>query len=598
MRKRRMAVLLSAFLMMGVLPVATAGAAGHECGDPFTAIYDLQGSGSSSLFHTSPSTVVTTEGVVSLDLQKTSEIRGFFLQDPDGDGDSATSDGLFVFQQDTWDGGAFDVSEGDHIRITGELDENFGDTEIENTTEVLICGSGKIKPLKLKAEQYTADTESLEGMLVQFKKKMAVTDTFNLHRFGEIWLTEKNVSEQPTNQFAPGTKATDLANRNMARSILLDDASRFSNPSPIPFLRKDDTLRLGDTTKKLTGAVYFSFGNYKLEPAGDVDFKAKNKRKGAPDVDGDLIVASANVLNYWTTIGCGFPCRGAQTPAQLTAQTDKLVAMFLEMDADVIALQEMENDPTHLPITTLVAAMNAAEGSTVWAWVGPVATYNSYPIRNEIVYRIGAVTPLGGPVTIVDPAFDTIPVGRTTPLGRPPVAQSFMADGETFTVMVNHFKSKSCSGATGLDLDQGDGQSCHNAARVAQAERVLVFVDDLIAATGDKDVLVVGDMNAYLEEDPIHTLEGDLKNLVSKYEKDPYSFNFFASFAAPWIGRGLLDHAFGTKSMSKQVEEVRLWHVNADEPRFQDWFDPTILAPGPFRASDHDPVIIGLELDD
>ncbi len=80
--------------------------------------------------------------------------------------------------------------------------------------------------------------------------------------------------------------------------------------------------------------------------------------------------------------------------------------------------------------------------------------------------------------------------------------------------------------------------------------------------------------------------------------KDPYSFNFFAMFAAPWIGRGALDHALSTSSMTKQVEDVAIWHINADEPRFLDWFNPSVLAPGPYRSSDHDPVIIGLELDD
>ena len=71
---------------------------------------------------------------------------------------------------------------------------------------------------------------------------------------------------------------------------------------------------------------------------------------------------------------------------------------------------------------------------------------------------------------------------------------------------------------------------------------------------------------------------------------------FLAFFAAPHIGRGTLDHALATKSMSKQVTGVDVWHINADEPRFLDWFDTNNLAPGPFRSSDHDPVLIGLKL--
>ena len=83
---------------------------------------------------------------------------------------------------------------------------------------------------------------------------------------------------------------------------------------------------------------------------------------------------------------------------------------------------------------------------------------------------------------------------------------------------------------------------------------------------------------------------------MREYNKDPYSYNFFAGFAAPWIGRGLLDHAFATQSMADQVKRASVWHINADEPRFLDWFDVSMTAPGPYRASDHDPVLVSLKL--
>jgi hypothetical protein len=171
-----------------------------------------------------------------------------------------------------------------------------------------------------------------------------------------------------------------------------------------------------------------------------------------------------------------------------------------------------------------------------------------------------------------------------------------MFNGETFTVVNNHFKSKGCGGASGLDEDQGDGQSCFNATRVGQAERVLELVDDLIEATGDPDVIVIGDLNAYLDEDPVLAFETEMVNLVREWDKDPYSYNFFAVYAAPWIGRGLLDHALVTPSMADQVKRAEVWHINADEPRFLDWYDTSMVAPGPYRASDHDPVIVSLKL--
>jgi hypothetical protein len=323
-----------------------------------------------------------------------------------------------------------------------------------------------------------------------------------------------------------------------------------------------------------------------------VRFIPKNARPAEPKTKGNLVVASANVLNYWTTLGG----RGASTSAQLAVQTEKLVTELRGTGADIIGLQEIENDPEHTPILTLVAALNAAEGSDVWSWIDELDYYNSYPIRNEIIYRNDRVTAVGDPVTVEDDIFDYIPEGRDYPVGRPPVAQTFEFNGETFTVISNHFKSKGCTGASGDDLAQGNGQSCFNATRVGQAQRVLEFVDDLIEDTGDPDVIVIGDMNAYLEEDPILTLETELVNLVPEWDKDPYSYTFFAGFAAPWIGRGLLDYALVTPSMARQVKRAEVWHINADEPRFLDWYDPDLVAPGPYRASDHDPVIVSLKV--
>ena len=583
-------------LALALAPYTSAFAAPNldehgVCGDPFTPIYEIQGSGSESDFH---GDVVVTEGIVTVDLQKSSQLSGFFIQDRFGDGDSATSDGLFVNHRDSW-GPSFDPSVGDLVRVKGTIDEQFGLTQMEWLDAGTVCGTG-FQPVATNvfARDFNANAEAYEGMYVRFPRQMFVTDTFNQHRFGEVWLAEKGVVEQPTNEYPVGPDAAALAEDNMARSVLLDDSSTWSNPSPVPYTNAEGTLRLGDIVNPLVGAINYSFGNYRIQPQdpASVKFVSQNARPPAEiNTYGNLVIASANVLNYWTTLGG----RGAFTPAQLAVQTEKLVAELQGTGADIIGLQEIENDPAHTPIMTLVAALNASEGADVWSWIGPHDA-NVYPIRNEIIYRNDRVTPIGDPVTVIDPIFDTIPPGRTDPIGRRPVAQTFMFNGETFTVINNHLKSKGCGGAAGLDTDQGDGQSCFNATRVAQAERVLQMVDDLVAATGDPDVIVLGDMNAYLDEDPILAFETELVNLVREWDNDPYSYNFFAGFAAPWIGRGLLDYAFATPSMADQVKKAEVWHINADEPRFLDWFDTSMVAPGPYRASDHDPVVISLKL--
>ena len=582
-----------------VVVLAPAAIAGDlelgACGDPYTPIYEIQGDGSTS---PEDGNEVVTEGVVTVAHQaNATEIRGFFVQDLNGDGDPMTSDGVFVSHGDAWSP-SFMVTPGDHVRIMGTVDEQWGgsgtNTQIEYLDDAAKCGVGPVDALKINARTYRADEERLEGMYVQFRQKLAVTDTYNLATNGEVWLAEMSVVPQPTDIYgAADPRTAELADDNMARSIFIDDGIRFENPHDGTFLNSNGTLRLGDEFHKLTGAVWFDYYEYRVVPnRGDVDIRIRNKRPTrAPAVGGEIVVGSANVLNYWTTLGG----RGAWTPEQLAVQGEKLVAELLGMDADILALQEVENDPANVPIETLVSLLNAADDNHEWTWVGePADGYNEYPIRNEIIYR-DTVEPNNGDglMTLRDPLFDE---GGTSSKGRPPIAQAFEANGEVFTVMVNHLKSKSCSNATGLDQDQGDGQSCYNLRRTLQAAAVLDFVDEVVLEVEDPDVLVVGDMNAYMEEDPIHEFETELLNLVEKYDPKHYSYNFFAGFAAPWIGRGTLDHAFANASMSTQITKVATWHINADEPRFLDWYDPTITAPGPYRASDHDPVIIGLSL--
>ncbi len=590
--RRLLGIAAATMMFVALLPVAAAADDFGRCGNAYTPIYDIQGDGEDSPLDGAEG--VITQGIVTVDLQGEDELSGFFIQDRRGDRNPATSDGIFVSHRDTWSP-SFNPSVGDLVRIRGEVDEQFGQTQIEFLTDAVVCRSVRhVPPTVLDARSYDANTEALEGMYVAFAAPLAVTDTFNLHRFGEVWVAESTVVEQPTNEFPVGTAAAALAEDNMARSFLLDDGSNSSDPLPVPYFRSADTLRLGDTVTGLSGAVGYGFGQYRIQPqdASAVDFAATNERPGLPDVDGNVTVASFNVLNYWTTLGG----RGADTADQLAVQTDKLVAAILAMDADVVGLQEIENDLSHTPILTLLAALNAADDVHEWAWIGELDYYNSYPIRNEIIYRADRVSAVGDPVTVADPAFDEIPPGRDDPLGRPPVAQTFDYDGEVFTVVNNHFKSKSCSGAEGANDDQNDGQACWNPARIAQAEVVLDLVGHLRRATRDRDVLVVGDLNSYMREDPILTFEARLVNLVTAYDSDPYSFNFFASFSAPWIGRGSLDHAFATRRMAHKVVDTHTWHINADEPRVLDWFDPSITAPGPYRSSDHDPVLIGLDL--
>jgi hypothetical protein len=68
---------------------------------------------------------------------------------------------------------------------------------------------------------------------------------------------------------------------------------------------------------------------------------------------------------------------------------------------------------------------------------------------------------------------------------------------------------------------------------------------------------------------------------------------------------GYLDHALATPSLAPQVSGVTDWHINPDEPTVLDYNTnfksanhvTTLYAPGAYRSSDHDPVVIGVDLE-
>jgi uncharacterized protein len=156
-------------------------------------------------------------------------------------------------------------------------------------------------------------------------------------------------------------------------------------------------------------------------------------------------------------------------------------------------------------------------------------------------------------VTTVGTAMSPNDVAFTQ--GRAPVAQTFRvisgaSAGAKLSVIVNHFKSKG-SGGTGADADQGDGQGFYNATRKAQATALLSFITTVQTVANDPDVLIIGDLNAYSEEDPIDILRAG--GLV-KLDSAGYSYVFDAQ-------TGSLDHALATPSLVAQIANTGVWHI-------------------------------------
>jgi uncharacterized protein len=203
-------------------------------------------------------------------------------------------------------------------------------------------------------------------------------------------------------------------------------------------------------------------------------------------------------------------------------------------------------------------------------------------IRSAIIYRNDVVQPVGDPVGLVDEDvwFNA----------REPQAQTFVKDGDSFTVVANHFKSKG-SGSGAGNVDSGDGQGNSNADRVRQAESLVAFTDALRETTGEEDVVLMGDFNAYTQEDPMVVFyEAGYEDLGSEFDEGRYSYVFDDM-------SGSLDHAIATGALGDKVTGLAHWNVNSVESfAYQYEGDPALYAANPYRSSDHDPLVLGIDL--
>ncbi len=561
-----------------------------------TRIHAAQGSGVTSPLN---GTVVTVEAVVTGDYQgPLPALGGFYLQEraADVDANAATSEGIFVSEP-----GSYDVSVGDVVRVTGTVSEVSGVTTI--TAPVLIVKTGSSPILSVTSillpPSTTSGLERYEGMRVRIDQTLTVVETNVLGSSGQLTLSSAGVLETPTESMDPNDSPSSGTNTSGASNVaaisaqeslitrqklVLDDASLASNPDPTPYLSVQQTRRRGDVVHTLSGFFSYSSGVNKLQPVGAVEFTDANPRPVlAPSVGGRIKIASMNALNYFITLGS----RGASNAYELQRQQDKIVAQIIALDADVVGLMEIENIGA-AALDTLINAVNAARGAAVYARVPESASTGTDLIRVALIYKPALLTPSVDSFTDSDSVWE-----------RQPLAVCFRENstGARFIACVNHFKSKTGTGATGADLDQNDGQASFNQRRKLQAARLISFLASVRSSAGTDNALVIGDLNAYSQEDPIDTLRASgYVDQTAIHAPGSYSYAFDGL-------HGHLDHAFSSPQLSSQISGVANWHINADEPAVLD-YSLTGKSPAKqainvgtfYRASDHDPVLIGLEL--
>lgn len=580
--------------------------------DEATLISTIQGTGAAATAGN-----FTIEGIVT-GVYTTLSPAGFYMQEEDADKDSnpATSEGIFVVTSGT-------VAVGDKVRVSGTVLESSAapsyNQAVISSTAINTISTGNPMPAYTNISLPLAninDYEKYECMLVRFQDTLTVTDNYNLGRYGEINLSKGGMTFQPTqivdpnDAIASGTTSagtsnlaavTAYADANSLRTILMDDGR--GTMTALPFVNNDNTLRLGSTTINPVGILGYAFSKYRIQPIPSAmpvfNYASRPAMPTMPSAT-NVKVASFNVLNYFNGNGSGggFPtARGAHSAAEFTRQRDKIINAIADINADVVGLIEMENDGTATTsaLLDIINGLNAKMGAGTYTYVydgASIQNFGTDAIRCAIIYKPAVVDTAGA-----------VMISSNTVFNRPPVAQTFevVATGIKFNYIINHFKSKSCSGSTGADADQLDGQSCYNDTRKKQAAELITFINNTVIPTSaESRVISMGDYNAYYQEDPLDLFRAG--NFAILSEDTAYSYLFSGLV-------GSLDNAIVNDSLKKDVTTIAKWHLNSAEPIFLDYNDNIDDGGGdfvnqwgntysniPFRSSDHDPVIVGLSL--
>jgi predicted extracellular nuclease len=569
-------------------------------------IHDLQGAA-----HISPhnnETVVGVPGVVTA-----LALRGFYLQDPAPDANEGTSEGIFVFTSTPPT-----VAVGDSVAVSGHVTEfraggsmsaNLTITQIDRVTAVDVVSSGnplptatvlgaggRIPPPEVIEDDASGDVEttgvfdqatdgidfdeSVEGMRVQVNDAVAVGPT---SAFGEIAVVGDGGANAGIRTARGGVviRPTDF---NPER-IILDDTLL---PTP--------AVNVGDGfANSIVGVMDYTFGNFKLNVTASpsrVNHGLEREVTRAP-IDQEIVAATYNVENLDPGDGAAF------------ARHADLIVNHLR-SPDVLAIEEIQDNDgaantsvTDASVTwnMLVAAITAAGGPHYeYRQIDPVDDQDGGEpggnIRVGFLFRtdrgVNFIDRPGGDSTTATTVIDdpsgpqlSFSPGRVDPQNlafastRKSLAGEFRAHGKKLFAIVNHFSSK-----TGDHPLFGRFQPPLRSSEVArhgQARAVNDFVDDILAADSQANVIVLGDINDFEFSETVELLEGGvlttLMDTLPKAERYSYVFDGNSQVLDQMLVSGNLLGNFPI-----DYDPV---HVNSE---FAD------------QASDHDPQVARLDL--
>lgn len=486
---------------------------------------------------------VTLRGVVAANTGGEDRLGGLYVQ-------SSAPDraGVFVYAPDRR---ATELPPaGTRVRVTAKSGRYHRRLQLERVRRIERCGRPGVTPAVLRLPAPTSRLTALEDTLVHLDAPLVVTGNHDLGRYGSLRLSVGGrLYETPEVGGRPA-------------GVVLDDGRYARDPRPVPYLDSNGTRRAGDRVYAVTGILDHAFGAWRIHPVAPPRFAAGNPRSPPPRRRGAWRVATFNLENYFISRGG----RGAPTAEAFRAQQRRLVAALTALDADVLALQEIENRPA--AVRRLVTALNRRlPAAHRYRSAATGRDRGGAVLRNAVLYRPSRLR------------VERVAVDRNRAHNRAPVAARLRdRHGRRAWVVSVHFKSRGGCPADG-DVDRGAG--CWAQRRIRQAAALGGWLEGL---PGGGRALILGDLNAYPGEAPLRALtRGHGLQALAVRQVPPrqrYSYVYRAR-------AGLLDHALATPALAGTVRAVRLWHINADEP-------PLAAGRGPWRSSDHDPLLVDL----
>ena len=572
---------------------------------PTLRIHDIQGTA-----HLSPyagQRTSSTPGVVTAVRN-----NGFWMQDPNPDADPATSEAIFVFTSS-----APTVAQGAGVTVSGLVTEfrpggtgtdNLTGTEIRDVTvhpagpgaaiaPTVIGVGGRVPPNRVIDDDASGSVEtsglfqpasdgidfyeSLESMLLQVNDAVAVGPRSG---FGEIFVVGDG-----------GANAGPRTNRGGV-VITPDDF----NPERIQFddvLASTPAVDVGDRFPGATvGVLSYDFGNFELLPRTAPVAVSGGLPRETTSVPrhNELSVATFNVENLDPSDVATIPRLAALVAGNLRAP-------------DLIGIEEMQDNNGETNDGTTDASLSwQAFIDAIVAAGGPRYEYRQIDPQNNADggapggnIRVGFLFRSDRGLRFVDSGAGdattptavirsrgearlTLSPGRVDPQNsawastRKPLAGEFVWKDQRFIAVVNHFSSKGSD-----DPLFGRWQPPIRSSEVArhqQAASVNAFVDQILAADRRANVIVLGDINDFEFSETTRILEGgvltSLLNVLPKAERYSYVFEGNSQ---------VLDQILISRNALPKLRGFDVVHVNAE---FAD------------QASDHDPSVARLELDD